>query len=830
MSNPNESSRNVQYDPLPLTNDDHNPTSLYNAPPSPDPHATFYTPSSNLNDLPPDEFAIPPGAAQPRFLGAALYNNGSGTPARDSIASSNNTLGAGSEYTSSVYALNDSGIRSPLSQEFQGTYRDDPSAVQMSPVGASRYLEEKRAAYTAPRSKSRRKALILAVLAALILLIVAVVIPIYFTVIKPQSNNSSGAQHDPHNSASPSQSGQGGVPTQVAIVTGGDGSVITMEDGTTFTYSNKFGGQWYFDPNDPFNNGARAQSWTPALNETFNYGVDKIRGVNIGGWLNTEPVCLSVLLLGFKLSDDQTSLCNTPALYEPFVNAANSAVDEWTLSQNLAAQGKLEEVLENHYKTFITEQDFAEIAGAGLNFIRIPLPYWAIEVRKDEPFLPKVSWKYFLKAIQWARKYGLRINLDLHSLPGSQNGWNHSGRLGQVNFLNGPMGYANAQRSLDYIRILAEFVSQPQYRDVVTIFGIVNEPQGGFMGHNNLGSFYVEAYRLIRRASGIGAGKGPYISIHDGFSPRATWNDFIPNGDRIAIDSHPYLCFGPQSNAPISTYATAPCENWGQVVNNSMGAFGLTTAGEFSNAVTDCGLYLNGVNLGTRYEGTYPGTTAVVGDCKVWTEWQKYDQKTKDAIKQFSMASMDALQHYFFWTWKIGNSSASGKVETPMWSYKLGLDNGWMPLDPREAEGICGNTNPWTPPLKSWQTGGAGAGNVPAGSTDNYPWPPANINNGGPVNNLPAYTPTGPVPTLPPPTFTAASGATATPTIDAGNGWNNPADQDGLYVEIPGCTYLDPWVGPDAAPPQPLCPAGGAAGGARRSLKRASKPLNTPSP
>ena len=93
---------------------------------------------------------------------------------------------------------------------------------------------------------------------------------------------------------------------------------------------------------------------------------------------------------------------------------------------------------------------------------------------------------YFLKAIQWARKYGLRINLDLHALPGSQNGWNHSGRLGQVNFLNGPMGMANAQRSLDYIRILAEFISQPQYRDVVTMFGIMNEPQGSIIGRDNL--------------------------------------------------------------------------------------------------------------------------------------------------------------------------------------------------------------------------------------------------------------------------------------------------------------------------------------------------------
>jgi glucan 1,3-beta-glucosidase len=94
--------------------------------------------------------------------------------------------------------------------------------------------------------------------------------------------------------------------------------------------------------------------------------------------------------------------------------------------------------------------------------------------------------RYFLKAIKWARKYGLRINLDLHALPGSQNGWNHSGRLGTINVLNGPMGIANAQRSLDYIRIIAEFISQPQYSAVVPMFGITNEPEGPVVGQNSL--------------------------------------------------------------------------------------------------------------------------------------------------------------------------------------------------------------------------------------------------------------------------------------------------------------------------------------------------------
>lgn len=68
--------------------------------------------------------------------------------------------------------------------------------------------------------------------------------------------------------------------------------------------------------------------------------------------------------------------------------------------------------LEQHYQTFVvsrtfsvsdvfpdlvirvqTEDDFAEMAGAGLNWVRIPVPYWAIDVWNNEPFLARTSWK-----------------------------------------------------------------------------------------------------------------------------------------------------------------------------------------------------------------------------------------------------------------------------------------------------------------------------------------------------------------------------------------------------------------------------------------------------
>ena len=54
--------------------------------------------------------------------------------------------------------------------------------------------------------------------------------------------------------------------------------------------------------------------------------------------------------------------------------------------------------------------------------------------------------------------------------------YDHSGKKGQVNFLRGVMGFANAQRALEYIRVFTEFISQPQYSNVVPMFGIMNEP------------------------------------------------------------------------------------------------------------------------------------------------------------------------------------------------------------------------------------------------------------------------------------------------------------------------------------------------------------------
>ncbi|KAJ4481901.1 glycoside hydrolase family 5 protein [Lentinula aciculospora] len=553
-----------------------------------------------------------------------------------------------------------------------------------------------------------------------------------------------------------------------------------MEDGTNFTYTNNFGGNWAADPIQPFIPGGKAQSWSPRVgSEEWTWGEDVARGVNLGGWLVTEPFIV-------------------PSLYEKYVNNSQNIVvlDEWSLS--LAMGSNLTSEMENHYKTFITEQDFAEIAAAGLNWVRIPIGFWAIEAINDEPFLVGISWTYFLKAIQWARKYGIRIYLDLHALPGSQNGWNHSGKSRDLSVLflnlNGVMGIANAQRTLTYLRIIVEFISQDQYRAVVPILGIVNEILWSTIGETSVQSFYYAAYETIRQSTGLGSGAGPYIAIHEGFQGVNILGSFLSGADRLALDQHPYLAFmGDTSSA------------WAIATNQSSKAFGVTLGGEFSTAINDCGLWLNGIGPGSSNP-----------ECPTWDDWVAYNTSTIASLKQITLASMDALQNFFFWTWKIGNSTVLGTSSNPLWHYKLGLQQGWIPSDPREAVGHCasvlGSSNIFDGSYPVTATGGvrfeglfipqAGAGTIATAQTSSHEFPPPSLApsfTGTQMALLPTYTATGTVKTLFAPIFTAASSGAA------GTGWNNSADNSAAYVPVAGCSYPDSWDAVNASLPTATC-------------------------
>ena len=147
---------------------------------------------------------------------------------------------------------------------------------------------------------------------------------------------------------------------------------------------------------------------------------------------------------------------------------------------------------------------------------------------------------------------------------------------------------------------------------------------------------------------------------------------------------------------------------------------------------------------------------------------------------------------------------ANGSIGSPLWSYQLGLENGWIPTDPRKSQGKCAalgvSAGNFSGTYLPWQTGGDGAGNLPATATASYPWPPVTISTGGPPSVLPQYTPAGSISTLPPPTFTATK-------VNI-NGWYDSGDTMPAPTPVSGCSYPNAWASPTTiAVPIAGCPA-----------------------
>jgi glucan 1,3-beta-glucosidase len=286
---------------------------------------------------------------------------------------------------------------------------------------------------------------------------------------------------------------------------------------------------------DDYDDSTQANHNVPPLNEAFDYGSMPIRGVNIGGWLIIEPFI-------------------TPSYF----SEADGVIDEWTLSTSLGTT-EAKQTIETHYMNWVTESTFKEIRDAGLDHVRIPYGYWAVKTYDGDEWVPNVSWRYLLRAIEWARKYGLRVNLDLHSVPGGANGWNHSGRLGVMNWLsNSTEGRQYGQDTLDIHNSLSQFFAQDRYKNIVTIYGLVNEPRMLLLDVDTVITWSEEAYKIIQ-----GNGYNGYVVFGDGFLGLSKWQGAFEGYTKMLLDVHQYVIFDtgllPKTHAEKISFA---CNDW----------------------------------------------------------------------------------------------------------------------------------------------------------------------------------------------------------------------------------------------------------------------------
>jgi glucan 1,3-beta-glucosidase len=94
-----------------------------------------------------------------------------------------------------------------------------------------------------------------------------------------------------------------------------------------------------------------------------------------------------------------------------------------------------EEWFNYHFEYFIRKSDLERLQQANITHVRVPIPHWILgdNIRTEPPYnerwMAGDRWKYFVRLCHWAREFGLEVWPDIHTAPGSQNGFGKFYRL-----------------------------------------------------------------------------------------------------------------------------------------------------------------------------------------------------------------------------------------------------------------------------------------------------------------------------------------------------------------------------------------------------------------
>ncbi|EPS42511.1 hypothetical protein H072_3516 [Dactylellina haptotyla CBS 200.50] len=379
----------------------------------------------------------------------------------------------------------------------------------------------------------------------------------------------------------------------------------------------------------------------------FNFGAQKVRGVNAGGWLVLEPWI-------------------TPSLWAYWNNNPGAGpVDEYHLCQRWGKVDCLRR-LQRHWDTFMTQADFQKMAARGLNTVRIPIGYWAFTLLPGDPYVQGQQ-AYLDRAIGWARSAGLKVWIDLHGAPGSQNGFDNSGLRDQINWQKGD----TIGQTLGVLRQIASKYSKAPYSDTVVVIELLNEPLGPNLDFTKLRQFYYDGFGNVRNYGST------WIAISDAFKQVSQWNGILnSNTQKVLLDHHHYQVFSPGEvsrsfDQQISVACGARTETQGSRDK-------YVVVGEWSGAMTDCAKWLNGFNRYARYEGRFPGSWWV-GSCSGnhWGDLTKMSWTQKQNLRKYIEAqilSWETAAGWIFWTWK-----AEGGNMNDDWNMSKLFDWGLIP-------------------------------------------------------------------------------------------------------------------------------------------------------
>ncbi|ESW13140.1 hypothetical protein PHAVU_008G171400 [Phaseolus vulgaris] len=202
---------------------------------------------------------------------------------------------------------------------------------------------------------------------------------------------------------------------------------------------------------------------------------------------------------------------------------------------------KAPQVMKEHWSTFIVEDDFKFIASSGLNAVRIPIGWWIASDPTPPPPYVGGSLHALDNAFLWSQKYGLKIILDLHAAPGSQNGFEHSSSR------DGSLEWGKTDETIQETVRVIEFLTA-RYAKSPSLYAVelINEPFSPGVTLESLNKYYKAGYEAVRKHS-----SSAYVVLSNRLGPADPRELFpLANGfERSVIDVHYYNLFQDVFNA-----------------------------------------------------------------------------------------------------------------------------------------------------------------------------------------------------------------------------------------------------------------------------------------
>jgi endoglucanase len=165
-----------------------------------------------------------------------------------------------------------------------------------------------------------------------------------------------------------------------------------------------------------------------------------LRGINLGDWFEVE---------GYMFHFD---------------GGPQSPREIEDLTKDLLGPAKAEEFWRQWRANYITEADVDRIAKMGLNSVRVPL-HWKFFTSEDAE-----GFKLVDQLVEWARKDGIYVILDMHCAPGGQTGSNIDDSWGY------PWLYTSQAAQDETVAIWKRIAAHYKNNPTVLGYDLLNEP------------------------------------------------------------------------------------------------------------------------------------------------------------------------------------------------------------------------------------------------------------------------------------------------------------------------------------------------------------------